>query len=137
MKDCDDKFAKVRAIPDPRLKATLKDDGSMEWKYQDMNQVVARELCQRAALHLRLTDMYNRSDGIKTHPEAGLMAQVEYYPDLPEKSVCFAYHPKSGAFQASVSGMTIFQACILLESAALDIERNNQLVMISEPTNES
>ena len=130
MEDCEKKFSEPRAVADPRLRIVLDENAGLVWRYQDMNQVTAREILKRVALHLRLADMY-KPDAlmIAEHPEAGYMIDVEYHPDLPEKSICIAHHPESGAIQAAISGMTIFQACILCDSASYEFDMSNYAVV--------
>ena len=122
MKNCDELFQKARAVPDPRLKVSLMDNGGINWKYQDMNPVTAREILKRLVTHLRMTDIYQSSLGIVVHEKAGPMMQVEYLIDMPEATICVAHHPASGAVQAAVSGMTIFQACILCDSVSNELD---------------
>jgi hypothetical protein len=122
MQNCDDKFTDGRVLPDPRLKVTLDPDGVMGWRYQDMNEVTARECVRRLAHHMRMADMYESGLNIRKDERAGYMIEVTTYPDMPEKTICIAHHPKSGAIQAAVSGMSVFQATILCDSLAFEMD---------------
>ncbi|MCK5308039.1 MAG: hypothetical protein KAJ73_05455 [Zetaproteobacteria bacterium] len=120
--NCDKKFSEGRVGADPRLKIAL-DDGALSWRIQDMNAVTARECAARIALHIRNMDMYGKgSVESRKVGKVGAMIVVTSYEDEPP-SICVAHEPESGAVQASVSGMTLFQATIVCESFVFEMNK--------------
>lgn len=121
---CEDKFGETRSVTDPRLKITLADDGGLLWKTQDMNFVTARECAARLGMFVRMTDMFSG-----TFPEAivdsvaGRMIEFERFGDEEKQTICMAHHPGSGAIQAAINGMTLFQATILCESFVFEMNK--------------
>jgi hypothetical protein len=90
----------------------------MEWKFQDMNHVTAREVARRAAFHMRLRDMYMALPPIEKAESIGPQIVVEHHPLSEQRSICFAHNYDTGAVQVAVNGMSVFQACILCDTFA-------------------
>jgi len=122
--DCDTKFQEGRALADPRAKVTLLEDGQVEWRTQDILHVQAREAFERLGLYLRHKDMFGTVPPPMFIRGVGKTIEVSVYPDLPEKQICLAFEPETGAFQVAISGMDLLQACILCTTVVHLISRD-------------
>ena len=116
-RDCEKKFKKNRTRFSPRALVIITEKEGLEWKYQDMNHVTMRELLLRLAMYLRMRELFEQMPLVE-EGEVGSMITVREYPELLEQKICISYEPLTGAMQAAISGIPVFQACVLCESVA-------------------
>ena len=105
-------------------------DGEMlDWKTEEISYPAAREVCKRAALFIRMTDM-----GLDTRlvvSDVGNMMVLEHDWTGEQPKVCMALLHETGAIQVAVSGTSLFQATFMCDEVVRHID---QEIFNGEPT---
>ena len=78
---------------------------TVDWKFQNMSYQQVREVCQRVALAIR-----TNVSGIGNN-----LVAIEYLELEESPQICILFHPLFGAIQASISGASPFDACIMCD----------------------
>lgn len=98
----------------PRLRVETSEGGAtISWKYQQANEPLIKEICQRINLAFR-TRSFSLANSVKFD---------EYPAGVGEtQSVCVVWHPTTYDIQVVTTGLTKMQACMTLDHVIAQID---------------
>ena len=105
----------------PRFRIEVSDTGNYNWKVQNLDYGVVREICLRIAMYLRFQSIYGYSvipKLVEIEGKGYRAMEVDYFPGDTTPSICVVYDHWTNAIQASISDLETIEALITLEDIA-------------------
>jgi len=104
-----------------RFRIGVSDTGNYNWKVQNLDYGIVREICLRLAMYLRYGEVFDDPPHryVTVEDRGFPMIALTHYPYLGDVgSICVVYEPWSNAIQASINGLETMEALIALEDIA-------------------